>query len=115
MRGLLLFATVAVCAGVQAMPLGLRTAMWGIDPVQRGGGGGDPWEGEVEEFECIVGEKVEFDVGLVGYAAKNLPGGLSYASKTGKVSGAAKKPAWRRVRRARRWRGSLHSKRISAR
>lgn len=89
MRGLLLFAAVAVCAGAQAMPLGLRTAMWGIDPVQRGGG--DPWEGEVREFECIVGEKVEFDVGLLGYAAKNLPGGLSYAAKTGKVSGAAKK------------------------
>lgn len=35
MRGTLLFAILALCAGVRAMPLGLRTAAWGVAPANR--------------------------------------------------------------------------------
>ena len=38
----------------------------------------------------IAGDKVECDVGLVGYTAKGLPSGLKYDAKTGNVTGAAK-------------------------
>ena len=43
-------------------------------------------------YDIIVGMKTEIDTELVGYAAKGLPSGLTYNSKTGKVSGTAKKP-----------------------
>lgn len=43
-------------------------------------------------YDFIVGMKTEVAVGLVGYAAKGLSSGLTYNSKTGKVSGTAKKP-----------------------
>lgn len=44
MRRELLFAILLVCAGVQAMPLGLRTAMWGVARARgsAAGGGDDP-------------------------------------------------------------------------
>lgn len=35
MRRAVLFAALALCAGAQAMPLGLRTAMWGVAPASR--------------------------------------------------------------------------------
>ena len=38
----------------------------------------------------VAGDKVEFDIGLVGYTAKGLPSGLKYDSKKGIVSGAVK-------------------------
>ena len=38
----------------------------------------------------VAGDKVECDVGLVGYTAKGLPSGLKYDAKKGIVSGTAK-------------------------
>lgn len=35
MRRMVLFVAFALCAGAQAMPLGLRTAMWGVAPAHR--------------------------------------------------------------------------------
>ena len=41
----------------------------------------------------VPGEKVEFEIpALVGYTAKGLPSGLKFNTKTGAVTGAAKKP-----------------------
>ena len=43
-------------------------------------------------LELLPGEAVSVDTGLVGYTAKGLPSGLKYDKKTGKITGAAKKP-----------------------
>ena len=40
----------------------------------------------------VAGDKVGFDTGLVGYAAKGLPSGLKLNKKTGVISGTPKKP-----------------------
>ncbi len=43
-------------------------------------------------FRFLPGQKVSVEIGLVGYSAKGLPSGLKFNSKTGTISGAAKKP-----------------------
>ncbi len=43
-------------------------------------------------YKMIAGDKVEFSVGLVGYAAKGLPTGLKYDAMKGLVIGTAKMP-----------------------
>ena len=47
---------------------------------------------QVGSIEVIPGEAVSIDTGLIGYTAKGLPSGLKYDKKTGKITGAAKKP-----------------------
>ena len=51
---------------------------------------------DMSQIDCygplIAGDKVEIDVGLLGYAAKGLPSGLKYDAKKGVVTGAAKTP-----------------------
>ena len=53
---------------------------------------GDPIDEGNTFGPFIAGDKVDVDVGLVGYAAKGLPSGLKYDAKTGTVTGSAKTP-----------------------
>ena len=46
MRSVLLFAVLFACAGVQAMPLGLRTAMWGVSPAWHSNSAVEPDPGD---------------------------------------------------------------------
>jgi len=46
--------------------------------------------GDMPTFEVVVGMKVDIDVGFVGYAVQNLPKGLTFNAKTGKVTGTTK-------------------------
>ena len=48
-------------------------------------------EGPIQET-FLPGEAVSIDTALIGYTAKGLPSGLKYDKKTGKITGAAKKP-----------------------
>ena len=51
----------------------------------------DEYEPESSYGPYVQGMNMELDTGLLGYAAKGLPSGLSYNAKTGKISGKPKK------------------------
>jgi len=50
------------------------------------------WYAQWDFTGFVPGENVNFDTGLIGYTPKNLPSGLKYDAKTGKITGAATKP-----------------------
>ena len=50
------------------------------------------WKCLSSDGEIVPGETVTIDTRLVGYTASGLPSGLKYDKKTGKITGAAKKP-----------------------